>query len=65
MGKVKIDIFLLFQWEYMELIFTEMFIECLIPFIWLLYKSLNLIGYQGDKMVNFRKNVKKSSAQKP
>ena len=26
--------------------------------IWLLSKSLNLIGYQGDKRVNFRKRLK-------
>ena len=53
MVKVKTDNFFLSQRGYLELIFTDFFFFCLLSvplsFIWLLSKSLNLIGYQGDK----------------
>ena len=54
MGKVKIDIFLS-QWGYLEFIFAEMFFSIPLRFIWLLSKSQNLIGCQGDIMVILEK----------
>ena len=53
-GKVKIDNFFLSQWEYLDFLYSQ---KCLLSsslhFVWLLSKSLNLIGYQGDKKDKF------------
>ena len=49
MGKVQIDIFL-FQWGYLEFIFTEMFLSSPLRFICHLSTEITeLIGCQGDK----------------
>ena len=58
-GKVKIDIFSVSIEIFRFYFYTNVFLSSPLGFIWLLSKSLNLIGCQGDKKGNFRKkNVK-------
>ena len=60
MVKVKIDNFFCLNRDIWNLFLQK----CLwrpLSFIWLLFKSLNLIGYQGDKKGKFQTWVKKSS----
>ena len=49
MGKVKIDNFFLFQWRYLEFVFTDFYLSSPLPLIWLLSESLNLIGARATK----------------
>ena len=64
MGKVK-KAFFLSQFGYLEFIFLQ---KCLLSsplsVTWLLSKSLNLIGCQGDKNGKFLKKKKRLSSQK-
>ena len=55
MGKVKIDIFsFCFNGDIWNFLLLICLLSSPLPLIWLLCKSLNLIGCQGDKRVNFR-----------
>ena len=63
-GKVKIDNFFCLNGDIWNLFLQKCLLSSPVRFIWLLSKSLNFIGCQGDKRVNFRKNVKKFSSQK-
>ena len=54
MGKGEIYIFL-FQWGYLEFLYTSMFIEKSSTFLMNLSKSLNSIVCKSDKMYNVLK----------
>ena len=43
------------QWVYLEFILQKCLLSRPLYFVWCLSKSLNFIGSQGDKRVNFRK----------
>ena len=65
MGKMEIRNFLLSHHRYLCCFFLQKcFMSSPLQFIWILSKSLNLIGHHATKMVNFRKNIQKSSLQK-
>ena len=54
MVKVKIDIFFCLNEDTdLEFIYQKCLLSSPLRFIWLLSKSLNLIGYQGDKKSKF------------
>ena len=65
MGKEEIDNFFLSQRGYLDFFLQECLLSSPLLFIRLLSKSVNLIGCRVAKRVNFRKNVLKSSSQKP
>ena len=55
MGKVKIDIIFCLNGDIWILLLQKCLSSSLLRFIWPLYKSLNLIGCQGDKKGKFSK----------
>ena len=57
MGKEEIDNFFLSHWGYLEFFLQKCLLSSPLCFIRLLSKSVNLIGCQHGKRVNFRKNV--------
>ena len=61
MGKVKIDNFFCLSGDIWNFFLQKYLLNNPLRFIWFVSKSLNLIGYQGDKKGKFYKNVKKSS----
>ena len=67
MGKVNIEIFFCLNGDIWNLFLQKFLFSSPLLFMWLLSKSLNFIGYQGDKKGKFyiKKNVKKSSSQEP
>ena len=52
-GKVKIDNFLCLNGDIWNLFLQKCLLSSPLRFIWLLSKSLNLIGYKGDKKGKF------------
>ena len=60
MGKVRINNFFLAQRVYLEFILQKCLLSSPLHFIWLLSKSLNLIGCQGDKKGRFKKKKVKN-----
>ena len=58
MRKVKIDNFFCFNGNIWNLFLHKCLLSSPQRFTWLLSKSLNLIGYQGEKRVNFRRRKK-------
>ena len=65
MGKEEITIFFLSHWGYLEFFLQKCLLSSPLGFILLLPKLVNLIGCWRGKKGKFRKNVKKSSSQKP
>ena len=65
MGKKEIDNFFCLIGDIWNFFLQKCLLSSPLRFIRLLSKSVNLIGCWGAKSVNFRKNVKNSSSQKP
>ena len=58
MRKLKTDIFFCLDGDIWNLFLQQCLLSSPLRFIWLLSKSNNLIGYQGDKRVFFSNHLK-------
>ena len=66
MEKVEIWEYFLSYWGYLDFVFIEMIIErSIVCLLWILSKSLNVIGCQGKIKGKFSIDIQKSSSLKP